>query len=258
MQKTEVNLLYWKYKKASGNFGDELSVFIVECLLNLEKYKLVLNHPQTDSPTQLNLAAIGSYIGGHLKQNTYIFGSGVRTLPVKKFKALNVCCVRGPLTQQKLQEKNPHINIPNIYGDPALLLPLYYEPILVNELCHKIGVVPHFSNYDAYKKMKLDEKFYLINPTNKWKTVINEICSCKSIISSSLHGLICSDAYNKPNIWLDEFELDEGDFKFKDYFESQERTYKKITNLEEYNEMLLCTKGNTIDLNMLVEAFPFK
>ena len=43
----------------------------------------------------------------------------------------------------------------------------------------------------------------------------------KAIVSSSLHGLICSDAYNIPNLWLDEYKLIEGDFKFKDYFVSQ-------------------------------------
>ena len=37
----EVNLFYWKYIKGCGNFGDELSIFIVKCLLNNEKYKLI-------------------------------------------------------------------------------------------------------------------------------------------------------------------------------------------------------------------------
>ena len=250
----EVNLLYWHYKKEYGNFGDEISVFIVNELLNTKKYKLKLNQKNS----QINLVAIGSYIGNHIPTNTYIYGSGIRTLPVKKFRNLNIFSIRGPLTKKYLEEKNQHVKIPDIYGDPALLLPIYYNPIYIEELHNKIGIVPHFSNYNKYKNKNLNKKFYLINPTNKWKNVINEIFSCKYIISSSLHGLICSDAYNKPNLWLDEFKLDEGDFKFKDYFESQCRKYIKIIKLEDFKEELLYTGGNKINLDLLINVFPFK
>ena len=34
----DINLLHWKYDKGHGNFGDEISKFIVEQLLNKEKY----------------------------------------------------------------------------------------------------------------------------------------------------------------------------------------------------------------------------
>ena len=106
---------------------------------------------------------------------------------------------------------------------------------------------------------KIDtSKYYLINPTDKWQSVINDICSCKAIISSSLHGLICSDAYNIPNLWLDEYKLAEGDFKFKDYFASQNRNYVKINNLNIINNDLFYKEGNKIDLKKLINSFPFK
>lgn len=250
----KINLEYWKYKKNHGNFGDELSVFIINCLINKEKYHLVYNQKNIG----INLVAIGSYIGKHLRKGTYIFGSGIRTLPIKKFRNLKVFSVRGPLTQQELEKKNPHLNIPKIYGDPGLLLSIYYKPIPLKELQNKIGIVPHFSNYSKYKNMKINDKFYLIDPTNEWKNVINEICSCSSIVSSSLHGLICSDAYGKPNLWIDEFKLDEGHFKFYDYFKSQDREIIKITNLKEIDEKLFYKGGNKINLDKLIESFPFK
>ena len=70
-----------------------------------------------------------------------------------------------------------------------------------------------------------------------------------------MHGLICSDAYNKPNLWLNEYPLNEGDFKFKDYFLSQNRDYLCISRLEDYDESKLYTKGNIIDLVKLKNAF---
>jgi len=152
---------------------------------------------------------------------------------------------------------NKNINVPEIYGDPALLLYKYYKPMMINKLKNKIGIVPHKSNYNKYVDKIDTRKYYLINPLDDFKNVINYIYSCKAIISSSLHGLICSDAYNIPNLWLDEYKLVEGDFKFKDYFASQNRKYIKINNLNEYRDELLYTGGNKLDLDILINTFPF-
>ena len=254
MLKTKINLIYFKDNSINGNFGDELSKFITKELINKNKYRLVFN--QRYQP--LNIVCIGSYI--HCaKDNSFIFGSGVRT-PNNiegghKYQSLTVCAVRGPLTRKFLIDK--HITVPEIYGDPALLLPKFYKPIVINGLKDKIGIVPHKSNYNKYINNIDTAKYYLINPTDKWQNVINYICSCKAIISSSLHGLICADAYNKSNLWLDEYKLSEGDFKFKDYFASQYRNYIKITNINDYSEALLYKGGNTVDLEKLLRCFPF-
>ena len=89
---------------------------------------------------------------------------------------------------------------------------------------------------------------------------MDRINSCQYILSSSLHGLICADVFNKPNLWLDQYHLPEGDFKFIDYLTSQNRPVVKITNLAEVDEKrsLLYSQGNQIDLKKLVDAFPFK
>lgn len=248
----EINLFYYKYGKGNGNFGDELSKFITESLINKEKYKLVYNQENKN----INLICIGSYIQKS-KDNYYIFGSGVRTPDsIKKNKKLNIYSVRGPLTKKILEKNN--IECPEIYGDPALLLPLFYKPKLLSHLKNKIGIIPHFLQYHKFKGDKLNtEKYFLINPIDKWENIINSIFSCKSIISSSLHGLICSDAYGKPNLWLYQYKLDEGDFKFRDYFLSQDREYKKITLLLQEKEELFYKDGNKINLELLKNTFPF-
>lgn len=249
--KTKINLHYWD---GWHNFGDEISKFITEQLINKDKYELVFN--QNNVP--INIVCIGSYI--HCaKNNSFIFGSGVRT-PNNienghRYTSLNVCAVRGPLTSKFLSNRN--IDVPSVYGDPALLLQKLYKPVKINNLSDKIGVIPHKSNYNFYVNKVDTSRFYLIDPCDKWENVINCIYSCKAVVSSSLHGLICSDAYNIPNLWLDEYKLSEGDFKFRDYFASQNRQYSKIANLNEYDQSLLYNGGNTIDLHVLVSAFPF-
>lgn len=249
--KININLIYFNNW---NNFGDELSPFIFENLLNKDKYTISYNKPGLG----LSLVMIGSYLSNAIN-NSYIYGSGIRTdPPIEKYNnynSLNICSVRGPLTKSVLEKKG--FTVPEIYGDPGLLLPLFYTPKIIPELSNKIGVIPHKTNYNKYTNIGKSSDYYLISPTENWRDVINKLASCKCIISSCLHGLISSDAYNKPNIWLDEYPLEEGDFKFKDYFMSQSREYIKITRIDDFDESQLYTKGNIIDLEKLRNAFPF-
>jgi hypothetical protein len=52
--------------------------------------------------------------------------------------------------------------------------------------------------------------------------VVKDICSCKYTISSSLHGIIVSHAYNIKSLWykLSDLELSGDNIKFEDYFTS--------------------------------------
>lgn len=254
--KKKVNLIYFKDESINGNFGDELSKFITQKMINTNKYELVYNKRNID----INIVCIGSYIHS-AENNSFIYGSGIRTVNNIEgghlYKNLNVCAVRGPLTKEFLEKKN--IQVGNVFGDPALLLPKFYQPIIDSSLQNKIGIVPHKSNFDKYNNNinNIDLSIYhLINPTDPWETVINSICSCKAILSSSLHGLVCSDAYNIPNLWLDNYPLPGGDFKFRDYFASQNRACISIKKLKELKEDLLYRDGNKIDLELLINAFP--
>jgi pyruvyltransferase len=251
-----VNLIYFRHNQGHGNFGDELSVFITKKLINTHKYELLLS----TKGIQLNLVCIGSCIHGALHRS-YVFGSGVRTPDQhginRYYKTLRICAVRGPKTREFLVSIG--VKVPEIYGDPALLLPKFYIPLKDPALQDKLALIPHISNYSKYTWQNLDTTRYeLINPTDHWQTVINKLASCKCVISNSLHGLICADAYGIPNIWLTEHELPEGRFKFEDYMLSQNRPIANINSLAEFDESLCYSGGNQIDLDKLVAAFPFK
>jgi|UniRef100_A0A6C0J4I2 pyruvyltransferase len=247
--KQSVNVIYYNKEY---NFGDQLSPFIVQSLLNKEDYDLTHNlKDQTN-----NIIAVGSYIE-KAKKHTHIWGSGIIIKSSKIAKELsNVHAVRGPLTRNLLLSKN--IEVPKIYGDPALLLPEFYKPNLKEELKEKIVVIPHKSNYSKYKDQTLDSKFYLVSPMDNWKHVIDCIASCKAVVSESLHGLICADAYKIPNLWLYEYGLTYGNFKFRDYFMSQKRPLTQIKTLNDFDIALCYNEGNKIDCNELKNAFPYK
>ena len=249
--KTNINLIFYN---SQTNFGDQLSPFIFNMMINKDAYNIYYNSDRGD----ISIVMIGSYLNKAIN-NSYIYGTGVRTDPPKEdfneYTNLIVCSVRGPITKSFLEKRG--FKVPEIFGDPGLLLPLFYTPIIIPELSNKIGIIPHFTNYIKYKVLETNIKYCLINPLDNWRDVINKLFSCKCIVSSSLHGIICSDAYNKPNIWLDEYKLDEGDLKFRDYFLSQSRDYVKIQKLEEFDENKLYSGGNRIDLEKLRNAFPF-
>jgi len=242
-----INLKYWKCKIGEGNFGDELSPLIVSHYAN-PRYKIRYNLPGK------SLIAIGSYID-MANTGDIIWGSGVRKQPfhgTHNYSNLNVRAVRGHLTKEFLEKRN--IKVPNVFGDPALLLPriLSYNPI--SELKDKIGIVPHFTHRHDFVKYKND--YVIIDPLDKCEEVVRKIYSCKAIISSSLHGLIVSDTYNIPNVWLRQ-AFCEGDFKYHDYFSSQGREISFISTIEEFEESKLYTEGNKVDLDKLVSAFPY-
>lgn len=55
------------------------------------------------------------------------------------------------------------------------------------------------------QQYRQDENVLIIDVENvkPWHKFIDDIASCDFIISSSLHGIIISDAYKVPNIWVE-------------------------------------------------------
>ena len=85
------------------------------------------------------------------------------------------------------------------------------------------------------------------------------------ILSSSLHGLILSDAYGIPNLWISvSNNIIGGDFKFLDYFSGVERhTNKPIkvehnTRIEDLIEQTIKQyKPIVFNKDILLDACPF-
>jgi pyruvyltransferase len=263
-----VNLHFHSDNQGYGNFGDELSKIITFYLTDHSKYKIVYNF---QGDVNHDLICIGSYI--HMAKNSYvIFGAGVRTDPpvegkhLHAYETLDVICVRGPTTQKFLAQKG--INSCSTFLDPAQLLPLVYQPIKLAYLSSIIGILPHKSQYLMYVDTYInDEKYIVINPTDHWTTVVDQISSCKCIISSSLHGLIVADAYKIPNVWLQQYPLVEGVLKFHDYFNTANITYTKVQCVSKVSSIIaddnLFMQSNHMGLTndhmiRLSKLFPFR
>ena len=105
------------------------------------------------------------------------------------------------------------IECPDIYGDPAILLPQIYKPEK-REKRYKVGIIPHLldASYPLinYYRKSPDTTIFDLKNYESIEAFIDEINQCEVILSSSLHGCIISDAYNIPNHWI-RFEYDAED-----------------------------------------------
>ena len=247
-----VNLEYWDN---TTNLGDCLSPVIVEWMLSKKNIK------STDFVGKTkHLYAVGSIIGmGELFDAT-VWGSGVHTREIidkvnreKSIRKYDIRAVRGPRTAEVM--RNAGYECPDIYGDPAILMPYIY-PVNNIEKKYDVSIIHHFTKI---KDVAKSEAIHNINiMTKDYAGFIDEICRSKLVISSSLHGLILAESYGIPAVFLNE-GLDGELLKFYDWYNSSGREDVRIAHsLEE------ALKLNPMDLpNLekmrqgLIESFPY-
>jgi pyruvyltransferase len=241
-------------KREDKNFGDELSKYIIKKLSGKKIYhapcayrwkvplhlvSMLFHFWRIKKETIINfimfyitrryVLGVGSILQYYKANGAIIWGTGIvnqkDTVENFEFRA-----VRGKYTRNKLLSLG--YNAPEIYGDPAILLPIIYKPSMCPTTI--IGIIPHVIHYNIIKSWKLSTEYKIIDlRTSNIEKVINDICSCKLILSSSLHGLIVSHAYGIEAIWcsLPEIPLIGDNVKFLDYFSS--------VNIQEYKPKIL-------------------
>lgn len=249
-----------RWKKDNYNWGDDINMYLVHLISN----KTVIPY-QCSWFSRNHYLCVGSIIQWYTKSNSIIWGSGLLYPTKIHTKPLKVLAVRGPLTRKVLLEC--HIDCPEIYGDPVLLLPRYYSPIIKKK--YKYGIICHITELNRIKnKINIDENCLFINVKSygKWYNFIDQILSCEMILSSSLHGIIASDAYNVPNLWckFTDYTAEHEGFKFRDYYLSVKKDIKQPysfhnENMNQIENVIKKTWSKpTIDLDKLLEVCPFK
>lgn len=249
-------LFYWAEKwhgRTFVNFGDYLSLKIVERIVGKP-----IRVYQKGGIAERKMLAIGS-IFSFAKENDVIWGTGINGKLLEKkyyrFTHLDVRSVRGPLTRRFLME---HFNIvcPEIYGDPALLIPYLFPEFKRKENpAYDYIVIPHFSEEHLFPKSEIDNIVYSTEP---WEEVMDKILDSKLVISSSLHGVIVAEAFGIPARLLRmQDDNEESIFKYCDYYSGTKRPdFQYATSIEEALEMGGMPPFEC-DLEKLYNAFPF-
>lgn len=190
------------------NFGDALS-------------RVIVKHVSNGSPILVSgkfrgkVLAAGSVMG-RLAEGDVVWGTGaIRDRPIEPPARVRFLAVRGPLTRELIRS-----DVPEIYGDPAFILPRIYRP--ASEKRFELGVIPHYIDMEDLRFR--DPSILLIDVRSHWSSVVDAITSCRMILSSSLHGIIAAEAYGIPALWITVTDrvIGEG-FKFRDYYLSTGR-----------------------------------
>lgn len=205
----------YAYWGAYLNFGDQLTPLLLKHYGFTPVYSSY--KPSIKYVRKAEFVSVGT-----LLQNTpedfsgVILGTGMDDVQ-KTFKKASVLGVRGYLTKKNLQ-----ITDDIVVGDPGLLVSYVYPEELQKKW--DLGIVPHlFDKKDPIIetwKNRFGERARIIDVQRRPRDVIEDVKMCRSIISSSLHGLTVADTFAIPNI---RFVIrrnypERYDFKFRDYY----------------------------------------
>lgn len=240
-----IRLFWWNEKKFHGktkeNYGDLLGLYLAE---KISGKKVVWANPSKFSIANF-FSPIYVTIGSILTQvstNCIVWGSGIISKEYK-IKEAKFLAVRGPQTRKHLLDQGFYV--PEVFGDPALLLPRFYNPEIKKE--YSLGIVPHYKDFDLISEKFGNDKNVLIIDlmTNDIEATTNQFLKCKVIVSSSLHGVIVAHTYGIPAVWQKFSESVFGDdIKYQDYFESVEilpyssYVLQKSTTIKDFKNLL--------------------
>lgn len=212
--------MHWYSAKL--NFGDWIGPQMVQAYSG--RQPIQSNRPGTGARM---LCSVGSILGWINRHNVDVWGSGLmrpltpKEIDVRKrLRGIKIHAVRGRLTRRELQESLGW-EVPEVYGDPALLLP---DIILPREAKHhETAVVPHYVHLPKINHEVISGR--VIDVRNDVKSVVEQLAGAKAVVSSSLHGLIVAQAYGVPWVWMDitDHQLGGKDFKFEDFFSCLDR-----------------------------------
>ncbi len=264
----KINIYQWHYNHDLDNFGDVLSVPIINKLL--KKREFAVEHDDISSADALIIGSLLQVLNDELnsvKNGFIVCGSGlIKGGSSLNFRSdLNIISVRGRLTLEKLDSKYNTGNIST--GDPGIISDLLVKKPLFKK--YKLGILPHYVDMEhPWIKSAESNGIKIISPLCRDPLdVIKEISKCKTVLSSSLHGLIVADSFGIKNrqIILSD-KITGGQFKYDDYYSSykirpttypldlsNKKTFKMADIENHLNNIELIPASNTNELKSRVK-----
>ena len=213
----DVLLVHWANRRIIGrNWGDKLNPVLCRMLSGFNVVHCYDVFPAVGKPVHY---VIGSSLERAQKRRGVIWGAGfidagqgIRQAPGA------IHAVRGHQSREKLAGLG--VDCPETVGDPALLMPLLYTPRPLARR-YRLGVIAHAyeRGMDCIAPGELPDDVLDIDITGGIFDVIEQIAACDEILSSSLHGLVCAEAYGVPSRWVALSDRPAGDgFKYHDFY----------------------------------------
>lgn len=257
--------LYWhrgagRTDAGKQNFGDYLSPLIVEAVSG--------RSVRYASLKEADMMAIGTILANEhkakrfcFKRRIHVWGSGSGQ-PEERFSARHYYhAVRGRETQQRIigQPEVPAL------GDPGLLAEMLVERPAQKRF--KIGFVAHYVDRECPEAMAFAamKGVHSINVFDDPREVLRQIAACEFIVSSSLHGMVVSDAYGVPNVRVRFSQGVIDELKFVDYYSAFDLPAPAVLSISDLKGVLVCperiaegyARVGLVDIqNNLIKSFP--
>ncbi len=238
------------------NLGDQLSTVIVEKIL--QERGIPMDKPVRKTR---HLLAVGSILGW-ADHDAAVWGSGILSpkvivwLTQKGYIRLDVRAIRGPISRDVLTAMG--YAVPEVYGDPAILLPRWFSlPPVPEEQKRDYGVIVHLDRVPPEDRAKHADKVIAITDTTL-EAFLAQLAQCKKIISSSLHGIILAEAFGIPAVMLST-DVNDEILKYCDWYYSTGRCgFKVASSVEEAIAMEPMPLPDLEDMKArLLESFPW-
>ena len=211
-----LRMFWWRWKHPHRlNFGDELSAPLLE--------RLTGRRVTWAEPDSCDIVGAGSVVQMILRRQgenqPRVWGSGFirEPAPGEKPARLDLLAVRGRSTLGRVENLAPR---EIALGDPGILAPLLLDGRVKKR--YALGVIPHYHDVSSpvvAQLRALGTGVRIIDVAWTPQEVAREIAACDAVLSSSLHGLIMSDALDVPNAHIRlSSKLKGGLYKFHDYY----------------------------------------
>jgi hypothetical protein len=190
----ETSRLFWML---SPNFGDALAPWLVARLSG---------RPVVFVDRGLGVekgVAVGSILN-LADEWSRVWGAGVASLRDDVNPETTIYAVRGPLSREAALRSGARC--PDVFGDPALLLPAFYHPLDFPSYRYEYGVVAHWKQQHLVNGA-LDgaagEGVRVLNVLDPVEKFLEDLLQCRRVVSSALHPLVVAHAYGIPAAWVD-------------------------------------------------------
>lgn len=250
-----IRIWYWK---GHPNAGDYFGKWLLD--------SMDINNEYSENP---DICISGSILNCKQAYNAKIWGLGYHTeFEHHNYSECQIYAVRGKLTEKKLCLSKKVVT-----GDPGILASKFYKVTSVPK--YKFGIIVHYVDEQFFNNELIGNRAKIIKiGTNDCKKVLDDICECEFIFSSSLHGIVFAHSYGIPAVHVIHNALySPTQFKFRDYYSNFNMEYNPIwintqkdfnCLLDYANNQLCCNKylfvpsKNEIDNTQrkLLKVFP--
>lgn len=245
---------FWCRTPSRPNFGDALTPWLLRKMTGR-----VPEFAHPDDPRH-KYFVVGSTVS-YVRDNATVWGAGILRHDDDASPAATYRSVRGPLTRRAVLRAGGRC--PEVYGDPALLLPRFHQPAVAPPT-GRVALVAHYADLPRVAALApADDDVMLVDIQSSIEAVIDELARADVVASSSLHGVVVAHAYGVPAVWVTFGEPRRADAaKFEDHFLSVGMTPPRPLRIDVRTVTAAQLRDHavpaptTVDVSALLDACP--